>query len=449
MTKAIILCAGEGTRLLPITKNLPKPMILIGKYPLLEYNILLCKKYGIEEIFINTSHFPEKIKEYFGNGSKWGVKITYSFEKTLLGTAGALINFKDSLDEDFFVIYGDNLTNLNLRDMLEYHKKNNSLATLFIYQDIITDKESTCGAVVVDDNKNVEKIIEHPTKKEAIELEQIPESKKYINAGIYVLNPQILNYITQTPIDFPKNIFPKAIKSGEKISGFTSDCFFRELGSRERYELTQKEISENRLDLGLSPSKNKALFLDRDGTINKMIKKYSNFYGKVMDDTPFKLEELKFNDGVKELLESAREKGYIPIIVTNQSSIAKGDCSIEDYEKITKEICATLKIERTNIFECFHRQPFTEECSCRKPKPGLFFMAEEAQNIDLKNSIMVGDASTDILAAKNARIEKTFYLRRKKSEDQIGNHEDEISMKEKNITPTNICDSLLEIIKYL
>jgi len=449
MTKAIILCAGKGTRLLPITKNIPKPMIPLGKYPLLEYNILLCKKNGIEEIFINTSHLPEKIKGYFGDGSRWGVKIVYSFEKDLLGTAGALQNFKDYLDEDFLVIYGDNLTNLNLTEMLKYHKEKKSLATLFIYQDIITDKESTPGAIVVNEKKEVKQVIEHPTKEEAIELEQIPESKKYINAGIYILNPKILTYITQTPRDFSKDIFPKLIASGKKIIGFTSSCFFRELGSKERYELTQKDISENRLDLGLFPPKKKALFLDRDGTINQMIKKHSSYYNKTIDDTPFKLEELKFNKGIGELIDSAKKKGYIPVIITNQPSIAKRDCSMEDYQKITKEICDTLDIEPSNVFACFHRPPLTEECSCRKPKPGLFFMAEKALNIDLDKSLMVGDSSTDILAAENAKIKKIFYLRRKKSEEQIGNKEDELLMKEKNIIPTKICDNLQEIIPYL
>ncbi len=195
--------------------------------------------------------------------------------------------------------------------------------------------------------------------------------------------------------------------------------------------------------------KNKALFLDRDGVVNCMIKKYSSYYNQVMDDTPFKLKELKFNSGIKKLTESAKEKGYIPIIITNQPSIAKGECRIEDYKKITEKICDTLNIKRSNIFECFHRPPLTNECSCRKPKPGLFFMAEKFHNIDLKNSVMIGDSSTDIIAAKNAGINKTFYLRRKKSKKQIGNHDDELLMKEKNINPAKICDSLLEIIKYI
>ena len=256
MTKAVILCAGEGTRLLPLTKEIPKPMIPLNGHPLLEYNILLCKKNRIKEIFINTSYLSEKIKEYFGDGSMWGVKITYSFEETLLGTAGALKNFKKYLDkEDFVVIYGDNLTNINLEEMTKSHKEKKALATLFIYQEKITDKKSTPGAIVINEKKEITQLIENPSPNELKKLKEIPESKKYINAGIYVLNPRILNYINKTPLDFSKDIFPEIIKNRERIYGFTSSCFYRELGSIERYNLTKKEIVENKLNLDLIPTK--------------------------------------------------------------------------------------------------------------------------------------------------------------------------------------------------
>lgn len=195
--------------------------------------------------------------------------------------------------------------------------------------------------------------------------------------------------------------------------------------------------------------KKKALFLDRDGVINLMIKKKSRFYNKIMDDTPFKLEELKLNKGIKGLVKTAKEKGYLPIVVTNQPSIAKGDSTKEEYEKITSKICKYLDIKRSQVFECLHRPPITEECSCRKPKPGLFFMAKKLHNISLKDSIMIGDSSSDIEAAKNAGVGKFFYLRRRKSEKQIGNEKDELLMKKKGIIPTKIFNSLEEIEKEI
>ena len=112
--KALILCAGKGERLRPLTDTIPKPMVPINNKPLLEYNILLCKKHGITEIAINTSYLPEQIKQYFGNGEKFGVNIHYSYEPELLGTSGSVNNFRDFLDETFVVIYGDAVTDIDL-----------------------------------------------------------------------------------------------------------------------------------------------------------------------------------------------------------------------------------------------------------------------------------------------------------------------------------------------
>jgi len=130
--KAIILCAGRGERLRPLTDTIPKPMIPINNKPVLEYIINLLKKNGIKDIAINTSHLPEKIREYFGDGKKFGVKITYSFEPEMLGTSGALNNFRHffNTNEPFLVFYGDNITNIDLKKMLEFHKQKNAIATL-------------------------------------------------------------------------------------------------------------------------------------------------------------------------------------------------------------------------------------------------------------------------------------------------------------------------------
>ncbi|MCX6750716.1 MAG: nucleotidyltransferase family protein [Candidatus Pacearchaeota archaeon] len=188
--KALILCAGEGKRLMPLTEKTPKPMVLINGKPLLEYNIKLLKFYGIKDIAINTSHLPEKIKEYFGDGEKWGVKITYSYEPNLLGTAGALNNFRDFFGkDDFFVIAADNLTDIHL-------KKN------------------------------------------------FAEATKFENRSIYLFNNKILNYIPSHGFsDFGNEIFPKLIKNNEKIFCFDmGDCYFRGIENINLYQEAKKEI---------------------------------------------------------------------------------------------------------------------------------------------------------------------------------------------------------------
>ena len=176
--KAVILCAGKGERLRPLTENIPKPMILINGRPVLEYLIQLCKNNDIKEIAINTSYLPEKIKEYFGDGSKFGVKINYSFESELLGTSGALNNFRDFLDEPFFVIYGDNVTDLNLKKMLKEHQKNKAFATLYLYKEKMANEKTTPGRVIINESGEIKEIIENPNEEQKVKINSITENLK-------------------------------------------------------------------------------------------------------------------------------------------------------------------------------------------------------------------------------------------------------------------------------
>ena len=158
--KAIILCAGKGERLRPLTNEIPKPMIPINNMPVLEYLIALCRKHSIRDIAINTSYLPEKIKQYFGDGRKFGVKLRYSYEPELLGTSGALNNFRAFFDSSFFVLYGDNLTDLNLTEMMDYHKKKKGLGTLFVYKEPLVDEKTTPGVIILNEDGKIQRIIE-------------------------------------------------------------------------------------------------------------------------------------------------------------------------------------------------------------------------------------------------------------------------------------------------
>ncbi|MFQ5585178.1 MAG: NDP-sugar synthase, partial [Calditrichia bacterium] len=140
--QAVILAAGKGTRLGNITYQIPKPMIKIMGKPILEHNILLCKKFGITKIFINLHHLSGKILDYFGDGSRWGVELIYKYEPELLGTAGAVKNFQEELNGQlFFVIYGDNYSDLNLGDALSLHQEKKGIATI-----VLTPKEDVSNS---------------------------------------------------------------------------------------------------------------------------------------------------------------------------------------------------------------------------------------------------------------------------------------------------------------
>jgi len=193
----------------------------------------------------------------------------------------------------------------------------------------------------------------------------------------------------------------------------------------------------------------KALFLDRDGVINKTVKKFSKEKRRFIDDSPFNVFEFKFNKNIKNIVMKAKKKKYEVIIITNQPSILKGNFTMKDYEKINTKICKFLGIKREKIFECFHKENLSLPCNCRKPKPGLFLMAKGEFNIDLKNSLLIGDSWRDIIAGQKAGIKKTIFIRRKKDEFQIGNLEDEKKMIKKEIKPSKIINSLEEAILFL
>jgi len=223
--KALILSAGKGTRLKEITEEIPKVMVDVAGKPCLRYNIELLKKFGIKEIAINTHHFPEKIKEYFGDKNKFGVKIKYSYEPELLGTSGSLNNFRDFFNETFVVIYGDVIHETNLGKMIEFHKKEKAFATIAL------DNRSQVGrgAVILEGKK----IIDFKEKPQ----QEIPGG--LVNSGIYILEPEVLSYIPEGISDFGLDIFPKLLKEKKKLVGFKTGKVL-DIGTPEVLEKARK-----------------------------------------------------------------------------------------------------------------------------------------------------------------------------------------------------------------
>ena len=203
--KSIILAAGKGERLGNITNNIPKPMIKVDGKPILEHNINLCKKFGITEIYINLHHLYNIITDYFGDGDKFGVKITYIIENELLGTSGAVKNISKlySYINPFYVLYGDNYSNYNL-NLLKSTSKTN---IAFHYRKDVTNS----GVAEFDKENRIISFIEKPKENET--------SSHWVNAGIYYLQPKILDFIPDGYSDFAKDIFPSLLKNNFPIYG--------------------------------------------------------------------------------------------------------------------------------------------------------------------------------------------------------------------------------------
>jgi len=230
--KAFILAAGLGTRLQPLTDKTPKPMLKIGGKPLLEHQINLLKKYGVTEIAMNLFHLREAISGYFSDGSKLGVKINYINEAELSGTAGPLKKLASFFDESFIVIYGDNLTDINIELMAKYHSNKGGLATVALYW----EKHPESKGIVVMDREN--KILKFKEKPKTEEIDS-----HYANAGIYICEPEILNSIPDNQFyDFGQDLFPKLIKDGGEIYGYIMEEYLLDIGTIPAFHKAQKDI---------------------------------------------------------------------------------------------------------------------------------------------------------------------------------------------------------------
>ena len=205
----MILAAGEGQRLGEITKMIPKPMIEINGKPVLEHNLEMCRKAGINDIYINLHHLPDKIRNYFDDGSNYGVNIKYNLEPDLLGTAGALLPFKKNLKNDpFFVIYGDNFVSFELMDLKYFSEKMNAdISILFHWRNDV----SNSGIAEFNPNDRIIKFVEKPTRANS--------NGDWVNAGIYFIQKSNIIELINIQDDFGDDVFPKLLNMDYNIYG--------------------------------------------------------------------------------------------------------------------------------------------------------------------------------------------------------------------------------------
>ncbi len=239
--KAVIMAGGEGSRLRPLTCNRPKPMVPIANKPVMEHIIELLKKYGIRDIAVTLQYMPEKIKDFFGDGSEFGVNLKYFTEDVPLGTAGSVKNAEEFLDETFIVISGDALTDINLQEALEFHKKNSSIATLVL-------KKVECpieyGVVVTAADGKIRRFLEKPSWGEVF--------SDTVNTGIYVLSPEVLNYFEKGVVfDFSKDLFPILLKKEEPMYGFVTQDYWCDIGDLDAYVGVHADILDKRVNVSI------------------------------------------------------------------------------------------------------------------------------------------------------------------------------------------------------
>ena len=241
--KALVLCAGFGTRLGNLTREIPKPMLPICDKPLLAYTIRYLVAYGFDDIAINLHFKPDVIKDYFGDGRNWGATLHYTYEEQLLGTAGAVKALEPFFSdvEDFLIIYGDLLIDQDLQSMWIYHKQKSALATLLMHQ-----RKHSNSLLQLDDDGRIRNFVERPSEEERQKLEG---SHSWVNSGVQFLNRRILSHIPgDHPCDLPRDIYP-AILERESIFGFPLSGYRCAIDSPERYEQAQVAVQDKSYSL--------------------------------------------------------------------------------------------------------------------------------------------------------------------------------------------------------
>lgn len=235
--KAVILAGGKGSRLLPLTKKLPKPLVPLLNKPVMEYSIELLKKHGITDIIVTLQYLSDKIMSYFGDGSKWGVNLTYQIEDIPLGTAGSVKNTEQLLNEPFIVISGDALTDFDLIDGLVFHLQKRALLTVFMKE---VKNPAKFGIIQTNSDGQIQRFLEKPQKEQ--------EFSRIVNTGIYIVDPLVLSFMEKNkPCDFSTEIFPKLMEKKMGLFGFQSKGYWKDIGSHEDYRQAQYDMLENKV----------------------------------------------------------------------------------------------------------------------------------------------------------------------------------------------------------
>ena len=234
----MILAAGKGTRLGDLTTKFPKPLLPIGDEPVLVHTLRWLRHHLITEIAINLHHEPEAVTGYLGDGQRYGVHLHYSIEKTLLGTAGALKPLVNFFDEPFVLVYGDVLTNLDLRAMAAFHRQHEAGVTLGLYR---VDDPTRCGVVETDPDGRVQRFVEKPAPEEVF--------TDLANSGVYLIEPEILSYIPMNQFyDFGHDLFPKLLRHNIPLYGFpVGAAYLIDMGTLETYAQAQADYAQGKL----------------------------------------------------------------------------------------------------------------------------------------------------------------------------------------------------------
>jgi D-glycero-D-manno-heptose 1,7-bisphosphate phosphatase len=371
--QAAVLCGGLGSRLGNLTLHSPKPMMEIDGHPFLFHLLEQLSDQGIKRFLLMTGYLGERIQEYFGDGSEWGWEIDYSSGPKEWDTCRRIFEAKELIDDRFILLYSDNFINLNLFALDQASINGNAPLTLSLVK-----KES--GNICYKDGK----VFNYDSKRES-------ENLDYVEVGYMVLDKTPMLECLESFDSLDKSfseVIKRFVDKGQVV-GYVLKSNYHSISDKNRLELTRKFFAKKNI-----------ILLDRDGVINYKVERgeYVTSWSK-----------FKFIETTIMALEKLSEIGFEFIIISNQAGVARKMIKEEDLNEISLKMTKKLKKTGINILETFVcKHHWDEECFCRKPEPGNFFLASDKYQFRLDKSIYIGDDTRDCKAAFNAGCKSIF-----------------------------------------
>lgn len=393
--QAIILAGGRGTRLGSITETIPKPMVPVHGKPLIAHQIETLARQNFKEVIVLTGYLGEVLEEFLGDGSKWNINIRIIKEHEPLGTAGCLRQIKSLVNSTSLLIFGDIFFDVDLELFIAHHIKTDALVTIAVHPN---DHPFDSDIVEIDEDGYVQDFLSKKSPRTTY--------GNNVMSGIFVISASIFEHIPGSgKQDFTEDFLIPLVKKNVKVASYRTSEYMKDLGTLERLEKVEMHYKSGITMRRSKRMKQKAIFLDRDGTINRHVGLLSL------------IEYFELLPGVSQAIRAVNNSEYLCICITNQPVIARNLCNLDDLNKIHKKMEMLLGQEGAfldAIYFCPHhpdkgypeeRPEYKIECNCRKPKPGMVLRAMEDYNIDLGSSFVIGDQEVDIKLAKTCGMQ--------------------------------------------
>jgi D,D-heptose 1,7-bisphosphate phosphatase len=397
LKQLIILAGGKGTRLAnELGSTLPKPMAPVAGRPVLEHQLELARQHGFHDVRLLTSHRAQVIEDHFGDGSLFGVNVRYHVDSEPRGTAGAVLEALPELADRFALLYGDTVLDVDLDRFWRRHIEVGADSSLFIHPN---DHPHDSDLVDVDGSGWIRAFYPHPH----------PEGcylKNMVNAVLYIMEKAALEpwASSHENLDFAHDLFPRMLSADARLYGYHSREYIKDMGTPERLARVEADRASGLVERRALRNSCPAVFLDRDGTLNVEVNRVQS------------ADRLDLIAGAGEGVRRLNRAGFLAVVVTNQAVVARGDCSEAELEHIHNKL-ETLLGEKgaylDGLYHCPHhpdsgvpgeRPELKIACDCRKPETAMLERAASDLFIDMESSWMIGDTTTDLQTAHNAKI---------------------------------------------